>query len=168
METTSTPRTIQQSTLRTNMIRNKVILFVTTCCACFVASSLHAATIPAGTTLSVTTASSMTSQDPVRRTFTARVDQDVVANGRTLLRSGANASGRITASRANPRRSEPLSLELTSISVNGRNVAVKTDAVQPEVPATTARQARHGHTAGTFTLRPGSKLQFRLAQAVTF
>jgi hypothetical protein len=128
---------------------------------------LNAATIPAGTTVSVSTASSITSQDPVGRTFAAQLDQDVSVNGKVVAKAGTKASGKITASRANPRKSEALSLELTSISVNGRNVAVRTDAVQPEVPVTTARQARRGHTAGTFTLRPGSKLQFRLAQAVS-
>ena len=68
------------------MIQNKLITVVAIMFACLVASCLNAATIPAGTTLSVSTASSMTSQDPVGRTFTARVDQDVVVNGRTLLR----------------------------------------------------------------------------------
>lgn len=135
--------------------------------ACFAASALNAATIPAGTTLSVSTASSITSQDPVGRTFAAQLDQDVSVNGKAVVRAGTKAFGKITASRANMRKNTPLSLELTSVSVNGRNVAVKTDAVQPEAPVTTARQARRGHTAGTFTLRPGSKLQFRLAQAAT-
>ena len=149
------------------MIRNGVILFVTTCCAFFAASSLNAVTVPAGTTLSVSTASSITSQDPVGRTFAAQLDQDVSANGKVVVKAGTKAAGKITSSRANPRKSEALSLGLTSISVNGRNVAVRTDAVQPEVPATTARQARRGHTAGTFTLRPGSKLQFRLSAPLT-
>jgi hypothetical protein len=143
------------------------IALIIVCYACFAAPSLNGATIPAGTTLSVSTASSVTSQDPVGRTFTAQLDQDVAANGKVVVKAGTKASGKITASRANPRKNEALSLELTSISVNGRNVAVRTDAVQPEVPTTTGRQARRGHTAGTFTLRPGSKLQFRLSAPVT-
>lgn len=158
---------IRQSTLQTNMIRSKFIVFIAICCASFAALSLNAATIPAGTTLSVSTASSITSNDPVGRTFTARVDQDVVVNGRILLRSRANASGRITASRANVRRSEPLTLELTSISVNGRNVAIKTNGFQPGSGPRTARQARYGHTAGTLNVAPGTKMQFQLARAVT-
>jgi len=150
------------------MIRNKIIVFIATCCACFVASSLNAAMIPAGTILSVSTASSISSQDPVGRTFAAKINEDVAVKGTVLLRAGTKAFGKIQTSRANPLKSEPLSLELTWISVNGRNVAVKTDAVQPAFPVTTGRQARYGHTAGTLPLSPGTKMQFRLAQAVTW
>ena len=149
------------------MIKRKFIAGIATVCACFAASSLNAATIPSGTMLSVSTASSMTSQDPVGRTFTAQLDQNVVINGNVLLRAGTRASGKITASRANMRKNTPLSVELTSVSVNGRNVAVKTDPVQPGVPTTTGRQSRRGHTAGTLTVTPGTKLQFRLTRAVT-
>src|SRR5262249_17500167 len=149
------------------MIRARFIPFIAISCACLVASSLTAATIPAGTMLSVSTASSMSSQDPVGRTFAAQIDQDVAVNSNGLVKAGTKAFGKITASRANPRQNTPLGVELTSISVNGRDVATKTDAIQPEAPVTTARQARRGHTAGTFTIRPGSKLQFRLVRAVT-
>jgi len=148
------------------MIQYKFNTVITIICGCFAASSLSAATIPAGTTLNVSTASSISSQDPVGRTFAAQIDQDVAVNGKVLLKAGAKAFGKIQASRANPRKNEPLSLELTAISVNGRSVTVKTDAVQPGVPVTTGRQARYGHTAGTLTVTPGTKLQFRLARAV--
>src|SRR5690349_13583200 len=102
------------------MTLQRYIAFIAACCACFAASSLNGATIPAGTTLSVSTASSVTSKDPVGRTFTAQLDQDVSANGKVVVKAGTKASGKITASRANPRKNEALSLELTSISVNGR------------------------------------------------
>jgi hypothetical protein len=150
------------------MIRNKTIVFTATCCAWFVASSLNAAMIPAGTIISVSTESSISSQDPVGRTFAAKIIEDVAVKRTVLLRAGTKAFGKIQSSRANPRKSEPLSLELTWISVEERNVAVKTDAVQPAFPVTTGQQARHGHTAGTSVLGPGTKFRFRLAQAVTW
>jgi hypothetical protein len=150
------------------MQKNKFIVVVLTICACFSASVLNAGTIPAGTTLSVSTASSISSQDPVGRTFAAQLDQDVAVKGTVLLKAGTKAFGKIKSSRANPRKSEPLTLELTSISVNGRNVAVKTHSVQPGSPPRTGRQARYGHTAGTLTVTPGTKMQFQLAQAATF
>jgi hypothetical protein len=103
----------------------------------------------------------------VGRTFAATINEDVAVKGTVLLRAGTKAFGKIQTSRANPLKSEPLSLELTWISVNGRNVAVKTDAVQPAFPVTTGRQARYGHTAGTLPLSPGTKFKFRLAQEVT-
>jgi len=149
------------------MIRQKFITVIAIVCACFTASSLDAATIPAGTTLAVQTVSSISSQDPAGRSFAARLDQDVAVKGTVLLKSGTKAFGKIKSSRANPRKSEPLTLDLTSISMNGRNVAVKTNSVQPGSPTRTARQARHGFTAGTLTVSPGTKMRFQLLQAVT-
>jgi hypothetical protein len=152
--------------LQTNMVPNKINVFIAICCACFVASSLTAATIPAGTTLTISMSSSITSQDPVGRTFAGKLDQDVAVKGAVLVKAGTKAFGKVHTSRANPRKNTPLSLELTSISADGRKVAVKTDAVEPGVPTTTGRQARYGHTVGTLTVTPGTKLQFRIARAV--
>ena len=145
------------------MIQNKFITFTVTCCACVSAASLNAATIPAGTVLDVKTASSISSQDPAGRTFAAQLDQNVVVKGQVLLKAKTQAFGKIKSSRANPRKNESLTLELTAISVNGRNVSVKTNIVQPGSPPRTGRQARYGHTAGTLTVTPGTKMQFQLA-----
>ena len=150
------------------MIHNKFITVIAILYAGFAASSSYAATIPAGTTLAVQNTSSLSSQDPKGRTFSAKLDQDVAVNGKVLLRAGTKASGKIKSSRANPRRSEPLTLELTSISVNGRDVSVKTNSFEPGSPTRTARQARYGHTAGTLTVPPGTKMQFQLAKAISF
>lgn len=150
------------------MIQNRFITVIAMSCLAFAASSLYAATIPAGTTLAVHTTSSISSQDPVGRTFAAQLDQNVAVNGKVLLKAGTKAFGKIKASRANPRKSEALSLELTSISVNGRNIAVKTNSFQPGSPPRTGRQARYGHTAGTLTVTPGTKMQFQLAKAISF
>jgi hypothetical protein len=148
------------------MIRTKFITVITIVYACFVASTLNAATIPAGTVLDVKTASSISSQDPAGRSFAAQLDQDIAVKGQVLLKAKTKAFGKIKSSRANPRKSEPLTLELTSISVNGRNVAVRTNSVQPGNPPRTGRQARYGHTAGTLTVTPGTKMQFQLAAAL--
>ena len=149
-----------------NMTNKTLILIVITSCAWIVSSV--AATIPAGTTLTVSTVSSISSQDPVGRSFAAKLDQAVGAKGTVLLKSGTKAFGKIKSSRANPRKSEPLTLELTSISVNGGNVAVKTNSFQPGSSPRTGRQARYGHTAGTLVISPGTKMQFQLVQAATF
>ena len=104
----------------------------TTICAYVVASSLSAATIPAGTAVSIRTTSQISERDPVGRTFTGRVDQDVVVNGATVLKAGAAVTGRVTASRASSRPgrgSAPLSVALTSITANGGSVAIKTGSV---------------------------------------
>jgi hypothetical protein len=144
-----------------NVTKKIFILIAITSCA-WIASSI-AATIPAGTTLAVQTVSSVSSQDPVGRNFAAQLDQDVTVKGQVLLKAKTQAFGKIKSSRANPRKSEPLTLELTSISVNGRNVSVKTNTVQPGSPPRTGRQAQYGHTAGKLTITPGTKVQFQLA-----
>src|SRR6266581_8133723 len=148
------------------MIPNKLTTIIALTCAFVAASSLNAATIPAGTTLNVSTASSISSQDPAGRTFAAKLDQDVAVKGIVLLKAGTKAFRKIKSSRANPRKSEPLTLELTTMSVNGRNVPIKTNSVQPGSSPRTGRQAFYGHTAGTLVVNPGTKMQFQLLQAV--
>jgi hypothetical protein len=140
--------------------------------ALFAASASHAATVPAGTALSVRTTSQISERDPVGRTFTARVNQNVAVNGATVLRTGTNVTGRIQASRASSRPgrgSAPLSVALTSISVNGRSVAIKTNNVQPQgaTTAQTARARSRGVTVGNILVTPGTTLQFQLTRAVT-
>ena len=130
-------------------------------------SFLNAATIPAGTILTVSTVSLVTSQSVVGRSFEAKIAQDVSVKGAVVLRAGTKAFGKITSSRANPRKSEPLSVELTMIDMNGRRVAVKTSSVEPHGPPQTGRQAQYGHTAGTTVVNPGTKIQFQLLQPVT-
>jgi len=144
----------------------------TTICAYVVASSLSAATIPAGTAVSIRTTSQISERDPVGRTFTGRVDQDVVVNGATVLKAGAAVTGRVTASRASSRPgrgSAPLSVALTSITANGGSVAIKTGSVQPQgaTTAQTARMRSRGVTAGNILVNPGTTMQFVLSQAVT-
>jgi hypothetical protein len=150
------------------MIQNKFILLIAICCACFAASSLDAATIPAGTTLTVRTVSLISSQTVPGRSFEAKIAQDVSVKGNVVLKAGTKAFGKITSSRANPRKSGPLTVELASIDVNGRRIPVKTNSVQPAGPPQTARQAHYGHTAGTTVVNPKTTLQFQLLHAVTF
>src|SRR5437899_7044112 len=148
------------------MILNKFIAFITICCACFAAASLNAGTIPAGTTLTVSTVSLISSQSVVGRSFEAKIAQDVSVKGNVVLRAGTKAFGKITSSRANPRKSGPLTVELASIDVNGRRIPVKTSSVHPAGPPQTARQAQYGHTAGTTVVNPQTRLQFQLAAPV--
>ena len=134
---------------------------------CVAASFVNAATIPAGTTLIVSTVSQFSSKTVVGRTFEAKLAQDVSVKGNVLMKAGSKAFGKIATSRYNPRKNDPLTVELTSVSVNGRNVAVKTNAFQPGNPPTTGRQAHYGHTAGTLVITPGTLMQFQLLQSVT-
>jgi hypothetical protein len=149
------------------MIRYKFITLISLTCACVTASSLNAATIPAGTMLTVNTVSLVTSQDAVGSSFEAKVAQDVSAKGSVLLKAGTKAFGKVSSSRRNPRKSGPLTVELASIEVNGRRFPVKTNSVEPHGPPQTARQAQYGHTAGTTVVNPKTRLQFQLLQPVS-
>jgi hypothetical protein len=140
---------LNPSTHQTHMIRNKFITVIAMTCGCFAASSLDAATIPAGTTLAVQTVSSISSNDPVGRTFAAQLDQDVTVKGNVLLKTGTKVFGRIKSSRANPRRSEPLTLELTSISVIDHGIIARVTGV------------RQADEAGTEMKAPDSPSQVR-------
>jgi hypothetical protein len=149
------------------MMKTKTIAVISVICAYLAASSVNAATIPAGTTLTVSTVSLITSKDVVGRSFEAKLAQDVSIKGNVVLKAGTKAFGKIKTSRYNPRKNEPLTVELASVSVNGRNVAVKTNTVEPHGPPQTARQAHYGHTAGTTVVSPQTLLQFQLLQPVT-
>ena len=149
------------------MKQRKVIAVISVVSACVAASSMNAATIPAGTTITVSAVSSFSSKTPTGRSFEWKLAQDVSVNGSVVLKAGSKAFGKIASSRHNPRRNEPLTVELMSVSANGRNVPVKTNAFQPGHPARTGRQARYGYTAGTLVITPGTLMQFQLLQPVT-
>ena len=149
------------------MKQTKVVAVTSIICASVAASSLNAATIPAGTTLTVSTVSQFSSKTVVGRSFEGKLAQDVSFKGYVLLKAGSKVFGKIASSRYDPRKNNPLTVELTSVSVNGRNVAVKTNAFQPGSPPVTGRQAHYGHTAGTLVITPGTVMQFQLQQPVT-
>jgi len=149
------------------MMKAKTIAVISVICAFVAVLSVNAATIPAGTTLSVSTVSLITSKDVVGRSFEAKLAQDISIKGNVVLKAGTKVFGKIKTSRYNPRKNDPLTVELTSVSVNGRKVDVKTNAFQPGSPPVTGRQARYGHTAGTLVVNPGTKMDFQLLQAVT-
>jgi hypothetical protein len=148
------------------MNQTKIIAVIPVICAFVALSSVEGATIPAGTILKISTVSQITSKTVVGRTFEAKLAQDVSINGKVLLKAGSKAFGKVATSRYNPRKNDPLTVELTSVSVNGRSVAVKTNAFQPGSPTVTARQAHYGHTAGTLMVNPGTLMQFQLLRPV--
>jgi hypothetical protein len=149
------------------MKQTKIIAVISVVCACVAAPSLNAATLPAGTTITVSAVSSFSSKTVVGRSWEGKLAQDVSVKGHVLLKSGGKVFGKIASSRYNPRKNDPLTVELTSVSVNGRNVPVKTNAFQPGHRAMTGRQAQYGHTAGTLVITPGTLMQFQLLQPVT-
>jgi hypothetical protein len=147
----------------------KKIFILSAIASCVWIATSFAATIPAGATLVVRTVGNISSQDRVGKTFTAQLDQDVAVNGKAVLRAGTKVFGRVEASRANPRQSAPLTLNLISVSVNGQTVPIKTVSVEPEYKgkpksARGARARAGGMSVGSYLVQPGTKMEFQLAQ----
>ena len=145
---------------------SKLLVFILICGAALMQSSLLAATVPAGTPINVRTTGAISSHATPGKTFTAKLDQDVVTNGNVLLRAGTPVSGVIASSRGSrsTTSSEPLTLNLTAVAVNGRTLPIKTTgSVQPKAAKTT-RQSRGGFSYGESILPAGTRLEFRLAQ----
>jgi len=142
--------------------KTSVLIAIASCV--WIASSF-AATIPAGTTLVVRTLNTIHSNDRVGRTFTAQLDQGVVVNGKVVLQVGTKFHGKIEASQANPRNSQPLTLNLTDVSVHGRTIPIKTvSGFQLENIAKVGRAKARGISVGSFVAPHGTKMEFRLAQ----
>jgi hypothetical protein len=147
------------------MTKKTFILIAIANCA-WIASSFTA-TVPAGTTLVVRTLNTIYSTDRVGRTFNAQLDQDVTANGKVVLPKGTKVVGDIEASQANPRNSQPLTLNITEISVNGRTIPIKTSGgVVIQNTAKVGRARARGITVGPYLVSHGTRMEFRLAQPV--
>ena len=165
---------------QTNMIRPKFIAGIALMCLYLAACSTSGpsgtstahGTVPAGTALTVRTTSKISERDPVGTTFTGQLDQNVVVKGATVLRAGTGVTGRVTASRGSlsGRSSRPLSVALTSLMVNGGNVAITTHSVRRPggAPVQTTQVRSRDVTVGTVLVPPGTTIQFVLSQGVTF
>src|SRR2546430_17685814 len=90
-----------------------------------------AQSIPAGTKVTVRMGSGINSGTARSgKKFDATLARDLVVNGKTLAKAGAPAHGKVTYAKSSGRLHDPgeLSLRLTSVEVNGRNVPVSTTA----------------------------------------
>jgi hypothetical protein len=145
---------------------NKLFVLILICGAAMMQSSLLAATVPAGTPINVRTTRAISSHATPGKTFTAKLDQDVVINGNVLLRAGTQFSGIIASSRGSrsTTSSQPLTLNLTAVAANGRMVPIKTTGGMQPQAAKTTRQSRGGFSYGENIFPAGTRLEFRLAQ----
>jgi hypothetical protein len=90
------------------------------------ASFSAAATIPAGTVLMALTAEPVSSHARIGTPFKAQLAQDVTVKGTVVLRAGTPVIGVVETSLGSRPSSSALSVNLKSISINGRNVPVHT------------------------------------------
>lgn len=120
-----------------------------------------------GEYLTVKTQQTISSQDRARKTFTAQLEHDVVVNGK-VYEAGTRFAGKVESSPTDPRRTRPLTVNLTGISVGDRTALIKTTGAFTiqEKGWTTARRGI-AVSRGGFVAPAGTRLQFRLAQPVT-
>ena len=124
-------------------------------------------TLPAGTGLQTKTTTAVSTHDRRGYVFKAVLDHNI-AHGKTiLLKGGTEFLGKVIKSRGGPHESNPLTLDLTDVVLNGKRVHIKTNGpIEVKPPAMNMRQSLYGHTVGKFTFSPGLKLQFYLAEPV--
>jgi hypothetical protein len=90
-----------------------------------------AQTIPAGTPVTVRLGSQINSANAhTGDRFDANLAHDLVVNGNTLAKAGAPAKGKVTYVKPSGRLHAPgeLSLRLTSVEVNGKQMPISTSA----------------------------------------
>ncbi len=85
-----------------------------------------AATIPAGTPLVAQTLELISTHEVIGSTFKAELEQDVVINGKVLLRAGTPVTGVVETSLRRPRSSGAVKVNLKTVSINGRIIPVYT------------------------------------------
>ena len=127
------------------------------------------ATIPAGTTIVVQTLQNISSQDRAGRTFKAKLDQNLIVNGKVVLPAGTQFSGKIETSPTDPRRSRPLTVNLTAVLTKSQATPLKTEgAFTIEHKGWTTARRGIAVSGGGFVAPAGMTLQFRLAQPLNF
>ena len=123
-----------------------------------------AVTIPAGTTLLVRTNQTVSSNDPVGKTFSAQIANDVVVAGKVVLRAGTKAVGRVDSSRSFAFR--PVILNVTRIAGKTGLVPIKTvNGFLTDGSSFKTRRGMNVGRGGYFQLPSGTLMQFRLAQS---
>ena len=121
-------------------------------------------TIPVGTYLVVRTMHGISSIDAPGTPFPARLDKDVVVNGKVVLPVSTKVSGKVATSKRTHTSSQRFSVDITDVEVGGRALPIKTaGAVGLE---NTPRKTRRGVSVSTYSYQvPSSRrIEFRLAQ----
>jgi hypothetical protein len=133
-------------------------------CVWITAQFSSAATVPAGTTLVVRTLNAIHSDARTGTLFKAKLDQNVMVQGRLVLAAGTILSGRVETSQRSRGSSNALTVNLDSITSGGQTIPIKTaGAFKPQQGLRTTRHGR-SISIGPFTVPAGTKMEFRLAE----
>jgi hypothetical protein len=145
---------------------NKSTLALLAACSLIAFQLSSAATIPAGTTLVVQTNETISSDDPVGKTFAAQLARDVVVGGSVLLHAGVKVTGRVDSTRGLD--FSPVILNVTQVASGGRLIPIKTvEGFRADGSRFKTRRGVSVGRGGFFQLPAGTIMQFQLAQPVS-
>jgi hypothetical protein len=143
----------------------KITIALVVASSCLAIQLPRAATIPAGTTLVVSTDETISSSAAVGTTFATHLVNDIVVGGHTLLRAGTKVTGRVDSSRRTSKT--PLILNVTQIASHGRLIPIKTaEGFRADSTPFKTRRGVSVSKSGFFHLTTGTRMQFRLAHPV--
>ena len=144
---------------------NKLSPLILFCVLLTTLSVSEAATVPAGTILSVRTIDSILASSGIGRKYKAELGHAVKVNGNVVLHAGTPCAVVVRSAFGDIKRSSALELDLASISINGRTVNVKTTG---EVELGAGVRTRNGVSVygKNYTYPRGTQLTFKLARPV--
>jgi hypothetical protein len=149
------------------MTKKPLILITIASCGFIALQSSFAATIPAGTTLVVETLTAIHSNSRVGRPVGAKLSQDVAVNGTVVLRAGTKVSAQIASSPTDPKKTRPLTVNITDVSVNGQRIPIKTASgftIDYKGHPMGRGPSKIPVSSGQFVVPAGTKMEFRLAE----
>ena len=126
-----------------------------------------AATVPAGTILTVQTLEAVTSTDTPGTRFAAQLANNVSVKGKVILPAGTKVSGKIATSRRTVSSTERLTVDLIEVQAGGRTVPIKTTGARLLTNDYQTRNDR-GISRGAYKVNVGKRIEFQLAQPLNF
>jgi hypothetical protein len=128
----------------------------------------HSQSLPAGTLLSVRLNQSVsTGSRGQSSTFTASLDEPIVVDGRMVVASGANVTGKVDSAQSSTAFDGRgyLCLTLDSIEVGGRDLSLRTSTLYAK--GTTGQDLTRDGSGLIVRLEQGRHLTFRLTEALS-
>jgi hypothetical protein len=151
--------------MKTLRLIHLAIALTATTVAISIIPQAGAATVPAGTHVVVQTTATITSVDAAGTRVHAVLAKPLLANGRVAAPAGSKVLGRIvTSRRLHSSHRDRLTVDITEISVNGRNHHVRTTGAFFVDNLNLRTNTGATITRAGYAVRAGRQLHFQLAQ----
>jgi hypothetical protein len=128
---------------------------------------IHAATLPAGTLLTVRLENPISAdRNAVSGTFAAVVDEPVIVDGNVLVARGTGVSGRVETERSSLKGNRCcIRLTLDSIGISGKELPIQTSTLFAHSKGNDPHDSNSSSLPEVVRLKTGRRLTFRLAEA---